>query len=316
MSEPSDGGQADERSATALLFLHALTPLHPGTGAGLGTVDLPVQRERMTGWPLIQASSVKGVLRAACRPEGNGDDRQRWLAAFGPETGEAAEHAGAVRLTDARLLAFPVRSLKGVFAWITCPAVLHRFSRDRQLAGLAALPEVKADPQHARTARSSPLLLNEGHSSKLVLEEFDFTQADEIGGGILDALAEAVAETDAPVSFRDHLVVLHDDDFGYFVRHATEIAARIALDYDTKTVKGTALFYQEFLPAETLFYCAVLTDGSRKREVPMTGRDVLAYLRGQLTGDDGRAVLQIGGDETIGKGLCRARLTLQETDAP
>ena len=43
-------------------------------------------------------------------------------------------------MTDARLLAFPVRSLKGVFAWVTCPAVLERFHRDLQLARLGAPP--------------------------------------------------------------------------------------------------------------------------------------------------------------------------------
>ena len=39
-------------------------------------------------------------------------------------------NAGAVAFSDARILAFPVRSLSGVFAWVTCPAVLDRLSRD------------------------------------------------------------------------------------------------------------------------------------------------------------------------------------------
>src|SRR5437879_572508 len=35
----------------ALLGIHALTSLHPGSGTALGTVDLPIQRERHTHWP-------------------------------------------------------------------------------------------------------------------------------------------------------------------------------------------------------------------------------------------------------------------------
>ena len=35
-------------SDKALLFIHALTGLHPGSGTALGVVDLPVQRERHT----------------------------------------------------------------------------------------------------------------------------------------------------------------------------------------------------------------------------------------------------------------------------
>lgn len=53
-------------SDKTLLFVHALTGLHPGSGTALGVVDLPVQRERHTDWPLIPGSSLKGVMRAEC----------------------------------------------------------------------------------------------------------------------------------------------------------------------------------------------------------------------------------------------------------
>jgi CRISPR-associated protein Cmr4 len=31
---------------------------------------------------------------------------------------------------EAKILAFPVRSLAGCFAWLTCPLCLNRFNRD------------------------------------------------------------------------------------------------------------------------------------------------------------------------------------------
>mgnify|MGYP000669322062 CR=1 FL=1 len=34
--------------ATNLLFIYVETPLHAGSGRGLGSVDLPIQRERIT----------------------------------------------------------------------------------------------------------------------------------------------------------------------------------------------------------------------------------------------------------------------------
>src|SRR5438874_8114755 len=129
--------------AGALLGLHALTSLHPGTGTALGLVDLPVQRERHTQWPTIPGSAIKGVARDACREhfaltdktDRKTADKQNTLlrAAFGPDTDSAAEFAGAVSFTDARLLAFPVRSLAGVFAHVTCPAVLRRLTRDLEM---------------------------------------------------------------------------------------------------------------------------------------------------------------------------------------
>src|SRR5581483_12151182 len=118
--------------ATALLFTYVETPLHAGTARGLGAVDLPIQRERTTDYPMIQGSSLKGRLRAevtARLPE-------RVQAIFGPPTGNASEHAGALSVGDARILLFPVRSLAGVFAWTTSVDVLARFQRDAALADL------------------------------------------------------------------------------------------------------------------------------------------------------------------------------------
>ena len=54
---------------SGLLFLHAQTAIHPGSGTALGVVDLPVQRERHTQWPVIPGSSLKGVLRDCCRQQ-------------------------------------------------------------------------------------------------------------------------------------------------------------------------------------------------------------------------------------------------------
>ena len=100
---------------------------------------------------------------------------------------------------------------------------------------------------------------------------------------------------------KSHLVVLSDDDFTHFVRNATEIVARIALDYERKTVKEGALFYQEFLPAETIMYSMLLANSSRNEKASMDAAEVLNKVRQCL---EGVRVLQIGGDETTGKGLC------------
>ncbi len=286
---------------SALLFLHAQTGLHPGSGTALGTVDLPVQRERHTHWPVIPGSTLKGILRDACRrAAGNTPDL---FAAFGPETAEADKHAGALSLTDARILAFPVRSLKGVFAWVTCPAVLERLQRDMKLSGLNGTPFALPQPpakDKALCATNSPLLLQQ---NRLVLEEFEFERTGDAGDAAAWIATHAVADEPTQQRLRNHLVVLSDDDFTHFVRHATEIVARVGLDYERKTVKTGALFYEEFLPPETLFYSLVLASASRREGDNKTAGDILRYLRKNLP-----PVLQIGGDETIGKGLCAVRL--------
>lgn len=302
------------RPAARLLFLHAQTGLHPGSGTALGTVDLPVQRERHTRWPTIPGSALKGVLRDRCREQAkaefNGDRRkaneehQGLVAAFGPgKVEESSAHAGALSFTDARLLAFPVRSLRGVFAWVSCPAVLLRLGRDLKVAGLPGLPDFPEQlaENEALCAADSPLLLEGG---KVVLEEFDSTRrgATEAVGWIA---RHASADEATRRRMASHLVILSDDAFSHFARHATEIVARVGLDYETKTVRDGALFYQEFLPAETVFYALVLATASRFDRQKWSAEEVLGYLEGHLPPG---TVVQIGGDETTGKGLCLAHL--------
>jgi CRISPR-associated protein Cmr4 len=49
-----------------LFFIIAETPLHPGSGGEVtGLVDLPIQRERHTNFPKIEASGLKGCIKEA-----------------------------------------------------------------------------------------------------------------------------------------------------------------------------------------------------------------------------------------------------------
>ena len=112
------------------LFLIVETPLHAGSGSDLGIVDLPIQREKHTDYPKIEASGLKGSIREIFDAQAKSGQvkNDEVILAFGPDTGDL--HAGALGFTDARLLLFPVKSVKGVFAWVTCPAVLERFKHD------------------------------------------------------------------------------------------------------------------------------------------------------------------------------------------
>lgn len=289
-------------SDRTLLYIHALTGLHAGGGTALGVIDLPVQRERHTDWPLIPGSSLKGVLRAACnRMEGGAPDASKEvLAAFGPPTGSASDHAGAVTFTDARILAFPVRSLRGVFAWVTCPSVLDRLSRDLDIVGRGTLLDIpRPAAHHAVCPADSPVVTR---SQRMVLEEFEFTC--ETGGSVAVewVATNVVSDTGTSERLKKHLVVLHDDDFTHFVKNATEVVARIGLDYATKTVRSGALFYEEFVPAETLFYSLVLCRDSYYKEHSATGEDLLTWLAFREI-----QYLQIGGGQTGGKGICSIR---------
>ncbi len=154
-----------------LLFLYTETPLHVGSGSSLGTVDLPIQRESHTNFPMIQSTGIKGKLRNVFENNGLGNDVDVVKvvnAIFGSES----SNAGALSPGDGRLLLFPVRSLAGVFAWITCPFVISRLQRDLAIANHSQTWEI---PQPESNQAYVP-----AGSKEIVLEEFCFeTKSDQ-----------------------------------------------------------------------------------------------------------------------------------------
>jgi len=102
-------------ATTALLGLWAQTSIHAGAGSSIDGIDLPIQREGHNGWPCVFGSSVKGALRAKAEDLWGKNDGVRYI--FGPDSDsdKASEHAGALMVSDARLLLLPVRSFNRLF---------------------------------------------------------------------------------------------------------------------------------------------------------------------------------------------------------
>jgi CRISPR-associated protein Cmr4 len=293
----------------AMLFLYCETPVHAGTGTSLSIVDLPIQRERITGLPIVQASSLKGVLRAEVeRLKG----KQIAEALFGPETQRAHEHAGCVSPHDARLLLFPIRSLVGVFAWATCPFVLERFKREMIAAGFQIGWQVPnpANRHQALVAHDDTIVAD----GKVVLEEFTFkAQPSEETKSIAEWLAKnAFPQSPEYKPFRDWLphrfVILPDDAFRDFTQLATEIQTRVQLKKETKTV-GEGPWFEEHLPSETLLYAPIFVSkplAPNANELGLTDSDAVLQALRDLQLDR----LQIGGDETVGRGIVKVRLNV------
>ena len=277
-----------------LLFLHALSPLHAGTGQGVGAIDLPIAREKGTDIPIVPGSSLKGVLRDACAALHNDDTCVR---IFGPDTDKAHEHAGAVVLTDLRLVALPVRSLAGVFAWVSSPFLLQRLTRDAQLAGQSSVPAKPklSDPQVALVSNANVLELK----GAVILEDVKLTaqaQADDWADWLADRLFPGEEDKDWRAEFKAHFCIVHDDVMSYLLQVGTEVTARIRLKDDEKTVAKGALWYEEALPAESILAGLVAAQPNGRAE-PNEVFEMVAQLA--------QHPLQIGGNATVGRGLCR-----------
>jgi CRISPR-associated protein Cmr4 len=286
------------------LLLFTRTPLHVGAGSSVGAIDQPIQRERHTGFPIIPGSSLKGSFADHWNDDLQIDtDGKRnrgttslaaWL--FGSDDPNNA-CAGTLSFSEARLLAFPIRSAKGGYAWITCPMLLQRASRDGLLAteSVAAIKEPKDD--EAQFTLAGPLDLPTG---KLVLEEYCFSHAGVPPKGLADQLASLIDDV-LWQSIKERLVILSNGSMSHFVTTTCEVAQHVRISDDTGTAEDGALFNQENVPSDTLFYAPLLVSpgrGSRKGTSP---EEALQAFRAKI---DSTKVFQFGGDASTGLGFC------------
>lgn len=316
---------------TTMLYLYVETPLHAGVGSGLSSIDLPIQRERTTQYPMIQGSGIKGKLRATAEDAvgKNGITKDDVDILFGPDsnrpgrgaTPDSNDYAGALIAGDARILLFPVRSLNGVFAYTTSCDVLNRFKRDFERADKkafndVALPQPPAPGDALVTPKSAVKPENE---NVLVLEEFSYvTEESEVVGKIADWLSKNALPTSNGSSYwaeklKNSLVILSDDDFRDFALYATEVITRVRIKRETKTVERGALWTEEHLPTDTLLYVPMYAANARKAGFHgMKAQEVLQKAK-EIT--DQNPYIQLGGDETVGRGLVQVRWDAIPTSA-
>ncbi|MBI5194651.1 MAG: type III-B CRISPR module RAMP protein Cmr4 [Nitrospirae bacterium] len=299
-----------------VMFIYTETSLHCGSGTSLVVIDLPIQREKYTDYPVCQASGVKGVVREWFEVnKANEGDKIKWT--FGPDFSSKKEendaHAGAATFTDARLLLFPVRSLNGVFAYTTSRFALSRLKRDLEMAGVKVEWTVPAESGDDKIfgVQSSKI---KDSNDKVVLEEytFDFHIDDSVKKIAEWIASKAIPPGDEYQFWRDKvktdLLILPEDAFRDFVKLSTEVQARIQIDNETKTVKSGALFYEEALSSDSLLYSVVMAhdpacNSDKRPEGLKNDNEVMAFISAIDT-----KRLQFGGDATIGKGIVNVNL--------
>jgi len=280
---------------TRPFLLHALSPLHAGTGHTADIIDLPTARMKATGIPFVPGSSIKGVLRDARRVA----DPEKTEAVFGPSNDPSA-HAGALVVGDARLLALPVRSFRGTFAWVTSPLLLVLAQRD--------LETNLSIPDFAGRGALVPPTSACVHNDRLYLEDLNLP-AEEFPN--LAQWTEILGPLASPGEdiFTKRFAVVDDDTMTFLWETATQVDVRIRLNERTRTVAPGALWLEESLPPETLLIGLLAGDRSRRNGIAMTPEDVLSFALPK------EEVLQLGGKATTGRGRCRLIPVPRKEDA-
>lgn len=280
----------------ALLYYRTITPVHVGCGQAVGVVDLPLIRERATGYPYLPGSGIRGSLRDLFEL----NDKELTKTLFGPENDqEASEYAGCVAIHDARLLFYPVRSDHEVFLWLTCPLVLQRFNRDREAFGVGHKLDIPGLQQIEHGAFIGPVALG----ARVHLEEFCFQSAQDKNKAEanLRNVGELVGGVIGELELEDRLLLVSNRSFSYFVKHATMLTQHNRLT-SAKTVAGGALFSIESLPPETVLY-GVIGATQERRKLRNNNADQLKNFKSTLMNVGNTKYLHLGGKESIGMGV-------------
>ncbi len=279
----------------AIIGLYTETPLHTGTGQIIGVIDLPVQRETHTGHPYIPSSSIKGSMR-------NSGYFEKDMASilFGSEIGSDG-HAGSLALSDARILAFPIRTLQNLFVWVTSDIVLDRLRRDLQMIGVQdsfPIPKI-SDSSKALVTLGIP------SNDSIVLEDLMLTPKEDPNLTETSKIIASLCMSD-PIyetmrgKFTKNLVVVSEENFAHLTEFATERIARNVLD---EKKKSRNLWYMEQIPRDTLFYFFAMADHSRNGNE----MDADSVLNQFVNSCDGKHI-QLGGHESLGKGWCMMQI--------
>ncbi|MBB0228326.1 type III-B CRISPR module RAMP protein Cmr4 [Streptomyces calidiresistens] len=309
------------KEAEWVLYLYAESPVHAGAADSSGVVDLAIQREAGTGYPVVWGQSLKGALRQAARDAGWDEDCI--IGVFGSEPpgsgGEENEgargalKAGALSVGDAQLVALPVPTLRRTFAWVTSDLALARLARKRQsligAEGIRPSPPVPAPADDGGLAGQTEWCGTKGPAEVLgpLWVGFGDTVDENVRGWAELVAGEGIGTADGLGSFAKKfttdLLVVGQDVMPELSRSCTEVTARVQLS-EEKTVQHGP-FYSEYLPAETVLAASLSMRRDGKSE---DGKGWAAFYVEMLVDLLHNRLHQLGGDETLGKGLVWCRL--------
>lgn len=287
-----------------LLFIHALSPLHVGTGQSVGAIDLPIARDKTTGFPYLPGSSLKGSLREQAinclknpsdplKNQLNPQDDPTIKSVFGPtaNNSEATLARGSLIVGDANLVCLPVRSIAGTFAYATSPWLLMRLNRD--LLDIDKKNVLNVPPflkvEKCIVCHDSILTINE----KVVFEDLDLSADKDSIDSLADYLAKLIFGQDKTQIdlFKKRFCIVSDDVMSFLSQHATDIVTRVSIDQDSGTAKDGALWTEENLPVETILAALLFS---------RTPIEPVNYLESLC-----QASMQLGGKATVGRGRCK-----------
>ncbi|HBB34729.1 MAG TPA: type III-B CRISPR module RAMP protein Cmr4 [Cyanobacteria bacterium UBA8803] len=231
-----------------LTYLYLITPLHTGSSSQEGNL-MGIAREVHTEFPYLPASSLRGKIRSELERT-NGEAAGIF---FGQKIKDGQQPTeGEVWFADATLLFFPIASLSHHLVWVTCPLWLERWNRWLNSQSLQSLVQqcrerISEQKPALVSFNPEPLYLQTALLPAPKLERLDIAPLSK-------SLAPLAKSQGIIAQLKGKLVVLSDEDCNALVEMGLQREVRVALEEDTKTVKGGSFRSEEAIPPEAVLF--------------------------------------------------------------
>lgn len=218
--------------------IDCLTNLHVGSGdLNYNIVDNEVERDAVTGFPVIHASGLKGALREHFSKN---DSEINIIDIFGQEAGNTEIKAGSYKFLDAYLLARPMR----VSGQLASVMVVSEKSVNDFIRRMNAFGVKKYGTQELSV--DFPKGVNFLSNVRDVRVEAEETGAiPENAMKVLNGLTDLIG---------DKLAIVKD-----FNDYDLPVVARNQL----KEGESKNLWYEEVVPHDSVFYTFIMTPGEK-----------------------------------------------------
>lgn len=262
-----------------LYLIENLTHMHVGSGdANYGTVDRLIQRDAITDYPAVHASSLKGALKEYC--EYRNQDDENSAETFIAQTFGDDDNAGNLRFIEAQLLCVPMRSNRRPYYLCTSPLALRQFLECAQTFGID-LPHAQAIEKAAQYDKDTIAIADDS----AMIEEIEAKKTDDID---FEALGKLLG---GPVA------VVPDTLFGTLLKDLPVIARNQLDNGESKN-----LWYEEVLPRKSRLYTIIGEPDYLNTNDEKSLKNHFDRFRRYLS--DGTPI-QIGANASVGYGLCR-----------
>jgi CRISPR-associated protein Cmr4 len=196
-----------------------IDPVHIGTGDYvLGRVDNTIVREPASRIPKIPGTSLSGALRDCVRKTPNISQYENDL--FGKIEGGAQQ--GRVRIYDAHIVLFPVRSNQGV-VWVSTKDRIKSLTKTAIESDLKDKVVTIKGLEEVKNLDLGWLMLSSNHQNNITLN----TKMPE---------------------FVSKIALVSDQIFTHLVNDHLEVRTSVAIDPTTGAAKDGALFTYEAIP--------------------------------------------------------------------